>query len=171
MTNTKISEILKTKGSDVFTVDASDDIQSCAQQMVERKVGALIVTSGKGASRRISGIVSERDLLGHLGVRDCPPEDAKVSDIMTRDVVAVLPTNTVQEAMAIMTTKRCRHLPVVDQEQIVGLISIGDLVKQAASDHRAEIHYLTEYILGNYPAVEHRGSGIFTAIGTAAPPA
>ena len=171
MTNTKISEILKAKGSEVFTVDSSTDVVSCANQMVEKRVGALVVTNGQGAARKIAGIVSERDCLRYLADQESPPDDTRVSGIMTRDVVAILPSNTLEQAMAIMTRKRCRHLPVVENEKISGLISIGDLVKQAAQDHQAEIHYLTEYIMGNYPAVEHRGSGIFATPTTPPSPA
>ncbi len=158
MTNTKISEILKTKGSHVYTVDASEEIVEAAHKMTDKKVGSLIVTQND----RIVGIVSERDCLRHLADRECPPEDAKVSAIMTREVVAVTPETTAQECMAIMTEKRCRHLPVAEGEKLVGIISIGDLVKQAAADRRAEIHYLTEYIMGNYPGVEARGENVFT---------
>jgi CBS domain-containing protein len=159
MTNTKISEILKTKGSEVYTVEASEPIVDAAHRMVEKKVGSLIVTEGN----RIAGIVSERDCLRHLADRECPPEGATVYSIMTREIVAVRPETSAQECMAIMTQQRCRHLPVAEGDKLVGLVSIGDLVKQAAQDRRAEIHYLTEYIMGNYPGVEARGTSVFTA--------
>lgn len=164
MTNTRISEVLKGKGTEVLTVGPDEPILAAARKMNERKVGSLIVLSGT----RIAGIVTERDCLRFLAAQDSPPKDAKVSQIMTRQLVAVKAEDTITQAMAVMTEKRCRHLPVVQGDKLVGIVSIGDLVKQAANDQRAEIHYLTEYILGTYPAVEARGSGLFPSV--TAPP-
>lgn len=157
MIGTKISEVLKTKGTDVLTATPEESVLAAARRMTEKKVGSLIVLSGS----QIAGIVTERDCLRHLAEKGSSQGDARVSDIMTKALVAVGPDQTIHEAMAVMTEKRCRHLPVVEGNALVGIVSIGDLVKQVAQDQKVELHYLTEYILGNYPGVEARGPQLF----------
>lgn len=159
MTNKKIREVLKIKGRAMLSVDPVETVAGAAKKMVENKVGSLLVMQGG----RISGIITERDCLRQLAAGDRPAIQVPVAQLMTRDLVAVQADDTVAHAMSVMTRKRCRHLPVVEGDSLVGIVSIGDLVRQAAEDQQAEIHYLTEYILGNYPGVEARGSAVFPA--------
>lgn len=146
---TRVEDLLRTKGTEVHTVSRLTSIVEVAKTMTSKGVGSLVVTDGLG----IAGIVTERDCLRFLASRAPGPPSAPVSEIMTRDVVAVTPETTLEECMAIMTDRRCRHLPVVSGRSLAGLVSIGDLVKQAVHDKHAEIHYLTEYIMGQYPGV------------------
>lgn len=162
MTNTKIREVLRYKGSALLTVGPGETVSQAAGRMVENKVGSLIVLSGG----RIAGILTERDCLRQLAKGPGAPAEAHVADLMTRDLVAVKADDTVAYCMSVMTQKRCRHLPVVEGDSLVGIVSIGDLVRQAAEDQKAEIHYLTEFILGNYPGIEARGSEVFPATPT-----
>lgn len=146
--STTIRDILNVKGSDVLTIDGSETVYTAVKKMVDHKVGAIIIMD-EGA---VCGIYTERDFLRSVVV---DPRDAKTTQVKATsscNVVAVDPSTTVEEAMAVMTEARIRHLPVMEKGNLVGLVSIGDLVKQASKDQQAHIHYLTEYLTGKYPA-------------------
>jgi CBS domain-containing protein len=147
MITATVADILKKKGSTVITVGADDTVHNALELMVRHNVGALIVTTAAG----ICGIFTERDYLRKVALTALPSKNTKVMDISTCNVVAVDPSYTVSQAMAVMTSQRCRHLPVMDGGQLVGLVSIGDLVKQASDDQDAAIHLLTDYVTGKYP--------------------
>jgi CBS domain-containing protein len=153
MTRTCIADVLARKTGTVYTIDRSVPATMAVREMVGWKVGSLIVTD-RG---QLCGIVTERDFMRHMAREDYVPGRTRVQEIMTANVVLVEPTTTVSECMAIMTRARCRHLPVVKDGDLVGLVSIGDLVKQVSHEQRTEIHFLTEYILGQYPGIETRG--------------
>jgi CBS domain-containing protein len=143
-----IANVLAGKGREVHTIARDATVFEAVVRMVERNVGALLVLDGD----RIAGIVTERDYLRQIVVKGRTSKTTRVEEIMSTPIVFVGPEQAVEEAMAIMSDRRIRHLPVVDQGRLVGLVSIGDLVKQTAKDHKFHIQYLTDYICGKYPA-------------------
>lgn len=149
MKKTRISEVLDGKGGEIRTIAKEETVLAAAGRMVEGNMGSLIVTQGSS----IAGIVTERDCLRHLADENADSKTTRVADIMTSDIIVANPNQTVSGCLNIMTEKRFRHLPVVENKKIVGILSIGDLVKAAIEDQKTEIHYLNEYIQGNYPAV------------------
>lgn len=141
---THIREILDEKGHVVHGVKPDDTVLRAVEEMAERHVGAILVcTSG-----RALGILSERDVMTRVLLARKDPATTKVESVMTKDVVVVEPTTTVSEAMAVMTQRRCRHLPVVSEGKITGVVSIGDLVRWASKEQEFEIRMLTDYVSG-----------------------
>ncbi|MFH2006855.1 MAG: CBS domain-containing protein [bacterium] len=149
MKTTKISEVLDQKGRRISSIGKNESVASAAKKMVDDKIGSLIVTHGGG----IAGIITERDCLRLLAQPDRSAKETKVHELMTSDIVVAQAHYTLEQCLSIMTEKRCRHLPVLQGEEIVGIISIGDLVRAAVEVQRAEIHFLNEYIRGDYPGV------------------
>lgn len=143
-----VGDVLKKKGTKVITIDGQETIHHALELMIRHNIGAVIITS-EGS---ICGIFTERDYLRKVALTAADPRALKVLDISTCNLVAVDASYSVREAMAIMTEERCRHLPVMDGGQLVGLVSIGDLVKQASEDQETHIRYLTDYLAGKYPA-------------------
>jgi signal-transduction protein with cAMP-binding, CBS, and nucleotidyltransferase domain len=138
------ADILEAKGSDVFTIATSATILEAIESMCAHRVGALLV-SVDGAP---CGIISERDVMARVLLQRRALDTTRVEEVMTRDVVCIEPHTTAREAMAVMTERRCRHLPVVVDGQVVGLLSIGDLVRWASREQQSEIKLLSEYIHG-----------------------
>jgi CBS domain-containing protein len=143
----KIAHVLATKGTQVYTINEAETVFEAVKQMVELNTGCLLVTE----EEEIRGIVTERDYLRGIVLAGRTSRATYVREIMTSRIVVVQPDTSVEEAMAIMTDRRIRHLPVVDKGKLAGLVSIGDLVKQISQDHKFEIQYLTDYITGKYP--------------------
>ena len=139
-----VSQILQEKGGRLFTVESTSTVFDAIKQMVEANVGALLVTE----DGRITGIVTERDYLRRVTLEGRTDKEALVSEIMTSPLVYVTPETSVEECMALMTDRRIRHLPVVEGDDVVGLVSIGDLVKFQTKEQSFRIQYLTEYITG-----------------------
>lgn len=144
----KISDVLREKGSAVHTVDASSSVFDAIQKMVEVNVGSLLVTDGGN----VCGIVTERDYLKRVALEGRTSKTTVVRDIMSPRVLGVHPDAEVPDAMALMTSQRMRHLPVFEKGRLLGLVSIGDLVKHVSREREFEIQKLTEYIAGKYPA-------------------
>ncbi len=144
----RIADVLGRKGARVHTIAPTDTVFDAVKRMVELNTGSLLVVDG----REVCGIITERDYLRRIVLEGRTSKSTRVAEIMTDRVVIVEPGTDVQEAMAIMTGRRIRHLPVLDGEDLVGLVSIGDLVKQVSQDRKYEIQYLTDYITGKYPA-------------------
>jgi IMP dehydrogenase len=143
-----VATILKEKGSNVVhSVSPDETVLEAVKTMCEAKAGAVLVCEGTGAC----GIFSERDLMTRVILEGKDPNTAAVRDVMTPDVACVALDCPVDEAMAIMTERRCRHLPVVDQGQLVGIVSIGDLVRHESQGHEFAVRMLTDYICGKYP--------------------
>ena len=140
----RVSDILIAKGETVHRVSPDTSAHAAIANMVSHGVGSLLVTERE----RISGIFTERDYLRRVLLQDLDGRTVKVSDVMTTNIIVVEPSRHVEDCMAIMTQRRIRHLPVVDQGRLVGLISIGDLVKHLTREQEVEIRYLTEYITG-----------------------
>lgn len=143
-----IAFVLREKGSKVYTVAPQATVLEAARAMDAHNVGSLLVVDGETPV----GIFSERDLMRRVVVAGKDPAKVKVREVMSRDVWVVEPDTRVKEAMAIMTERRCRHLPVVEKGKVVGLISIGDLVRWISKDQEFQIRMLENYITGAYPA-------------------
>jgi CBS domain-containing protein len=140
----KIDEILRTKGRDVVTIAPQRTALEAARVLVDRNIGSLVVMEG----RRPVGILTERDVLRLTALA---PEDMgtlPVGDIMTRDMITASPGDGLRKMMDVMTERRIRHLPVVDDRELVGIISIGDLVNACRLSVEAENSHLREYIQG-----------------------
>ena len=141
---TTVKQILDNKGRDVFAVSPNDTVFESLQQMADKGVGALLVMDGD----KLVGIVTERDYARKVILEGKSSRDIQVEAIMTRQVLCVPPERTVDECMALMSDKRARHLPVVDHKQVIGVVSIGDLVKVVISEQRFLIDQLQHYISG-----------------------
>jgi len=142
-----IADVLAKKGGQVYTIERTATVYEAVRRMVEVNTGALLVTQGNEPC----GIITERDYLRHIVLEGRTSKTTQVREIMSSSVVVVDPGCTVEKAMATMTQRRIRHLPVVESGRLVGLVSIGDLVKQVSDDQECQIRYLTDYITGKYP--------------------
>ena len=138
----KLSDVLATKGSDVFTVRPTDDVYAAMSVMSDKGVGALLVVTDDG----VAGILSERDVARKITLSDKVARQTPTLEIMSERVTCVAPDLDIHEAMQIMTEQRIRHLPVVAGKQVVGVVSIGDLVKAIIDDQKFEIEQLQNYI-------------------------
>ncbi|MGI9111188.1 MAG: CBS domain-containing protein [Gaiellaceae bacterium] len=143
-----IAEILAEKSGDVIRIDGGATVFEAVKAMVEANVGALLITDGDDADddEKIIGIFTERDYLRRIAVEGRRSRDTSVSEVMPSPVLVVRQETTVEEAMALMTDRRIRHAPVVEEGALVGMISIGDLVKFTSQKQSYQIQYLTEYI-------------------------
>lgn len=139
-----VNQLLKAKGGQIFSVDPADSVLHAIEIMATRHVGALLVMSEDG----LVGIISERDYARKVILKKRSSHDTPVGDIMTANPVAVKSDATVHQCMEIMTEGRFRHLPVVDAGRVVGMLSIGDLVKAVIADQSQKIEQLERYIAG-----------------------
>ena len=138
-----LADLLRQRNNEVFKIKAADCISDAANELTNRKIGALLVEDDSG---KIVGILSERDIVGGMGTHGANLHDVAVSELMTTNIIKCAPEDTVLEAMAMMTDRRIRHLPVFDAEDLVGLISVGDLVKCRISEVQAEAEAMRQYI-------------------------
>ena len=139
----KLAELLKAKQKEIAKISQDSTIAEAANTFAERKIGALLVDDQDGA---IVGILSERDIVRGMSQHGTSLHDLKVSELMTTNLIRCAPGDTVNEAMAMMTDRRIRHLPVFEDEQLVGFISIGDLVKCRMMEVQSEAEALRQYI-------------------------
>ncbi len=137
-----VSQLLDRKGRRVFSIAPGAAVLDAIRMMAEREVGALLVMEGE----RLSGIVSERDYARKVILLGRSSADTPVRDIMSAPVITVQPEATVQECMQIMTERRVRHLPVSDGARVLGMVSIGDLVKAVIAEQQQQIEQLESYI-------------------------
>lgn len=144
----RIREVLRTKGFEVTTIEPEATVFAAIEKMVAHNIGALVVTQ----AGEVKGIISERDYMRRIALEGRSSRTTAVAEVMTRDIACIDPETSVEEAMAIMTKQRCRHLPVIESGALAGIVSVGDLVKHVAKDREAHIHFLTDYISGKYPA-------------------
>jgi CBS domain-containing protein len=140
-----IADLLRDKGSTVWWVSPDQMADEAVRIMVERNAGALVVNEGG----RVVGIVSERDLVRKVAGQGRRFEDTSVASVMTRDVLYLRPQQTVDEAMAVMVNKGIRHLPVMDQDALAGMVSVRDLIKEVIEDKNLVITQLENYIRGH----------------------
>ena len=139
-----VNQLLKVKGGQIFSVAPTDSVLRAIEIMATRHVGALLVMSQDS----LLGIISERDYARKVILKNRSSHDTPVGDIMTANPVTVSPDATVHHCMETMTEGRFRHLPVVDKGRVVGMLSIGDLVKAVIEDQRQKIEQLERYIAG-----------------------
>ena len=138
------NDILNSKGREVWSVGPNDSVLDVLRLMADKEVGATVVLDGE----RIAGIVSERDYARKVALKGRTSREATAGDIMTSDVVFVGPEQSIEECMELMTEGRLRHLPVVDRGKLVGVVSIGDLVKAIIDEKEFTIDQLQSYITG-----------------------
>lgn len=141
---TMLSQLLEGKGSQVHALAPDDSVLEAIRQMAERHIGALLVLEGT----RIAGIVSERDYARKVVLKGRSSTNTPVREIMSAPVITAAPGQSVEDAMRLMTKHRIRHLPVVRDGRLVGLVSIGDLVKSVIEEQRHTIEDLRQYIQG-----------------------
>jgi CBS domain-containing protein len=139
-----IEMIIGAKGREVFSIDKSASVYEALETMADKNVGALVVLD----SGRLVGILSERDYARKVILLSRMSKDTLVSEIMTNDPVTVSSATTVGECMQLMTDRRIRHLPVVDDGSLTGVISIGDVVRAVIEEQEFLIHQLESYITG-----------------------
>ena len=139
-----VNDLLRRKGTQVWSVSPDTTVLEALRVLAQREVGALMVLD-RG---EIAGIISERDFARFIAHTGKCQIDSPVRDHMTRGVITVSPEMTIEECMGLMTEKHIRHLPVVKDKKLVGLVSIGDVVKEVISTHQATIHHLENYIEG-----------------------
>jgi CBS domain-containing protein len=139
-----VAKILAEKGGDVIRIAGDATVFDAIKKMVEANVGAILVTGSD--PDKIEGIFTERDYLRRIAVEGRTSRDTLVREVMTSPVIAVGPETTVEEAMALMTDRRIRHAPVIDDDHLLGMVSIGDLVRLLSQEQSFKIRYLTEYI-------------------------
>jgi CBS domain-containing protein len=142
-----VRSVLQHKGREIFSIHPDASVFEAIETMANRGVGALLVMS----SGRLAGLVSERDYARKVILKGKSSRDTRVDEIMTGPPVTVTPGQTVDECMRLMTEHRIRHLPVVENEWVLGIVSIGDLVNWIISAQEHAINQLHSYIAGNYP--------------------
>jgi CBS domain-containing protein len=143
---TSARTLLEHKGRDIWTISPEATVFEAIRCMAEKNIGALpVVESG-----RLVGILSERDYMSKVAIKGRSSKETAVRDIMVRDVVTVHPGQTVSECMSLVTERRVRHLPVVEDGALLGMVSIGDLVRWTIAKQRVTIEQLEKYIAGGY---------------------
>jgi CBS domain-containing protein len=141
---TAVRHILDRKGHQVWSVHPDETVYDAIKMMADKDVGALVVLDAS----KIVGIVTERDYARNVFLKGRVSPQTLVGEIMARNVICVEPDKSIEECMAIMTAKRVRHLPVIGGGELLGIVSIGDLVKSIISDREFEIEQLEHYIRG-----------------------
>ncbi len=139
-----IRDVLQGKGGETFSIEAHATVFSALEMMARKDVGALLVMNDS----QLIGILSERDYARKVILKGLSSPQTSVREIMTKTIFYARPEQTVEECMLVMTEKRCRHLPVLDHEKLVGLVSIGDLVKASLAEKEFMIGQLENYIKG-----------------------
>lgn len=137
-----VRDLLQAKGADIWSVAPDDSVFAALELMAEKGIGAVLVLDGPN----VAGILSERDYARQVILKGKASKETSVRDIMTTELYVVTPERTVEECMALMTDRRVRHLPVVLGDRLVGLLSIGDIVKAVISDKQDQIEQLESYI-------------------------
>jgi len=137
-----LTQLLAAKGSQVYSIGPNAKVIEALQLMAQKDVGALAVMEGG----RLMGMISERDYARKVILHGKSSQDVPVREIMTADVVTISPNETIEQCMALVTQRRIRHLPVCENEKLIGLVSIGDLVKEVIADQEQTIKQLESYI-------------------------
>ncbi len=143
-----VSSVLAEKGRQVYTVARGASVAEAVREMNEKGIGALVVLDGD----RPIGMFTERDVLRRVVDADKDPAVTRVSSVMSRNVTTITSTTHVADAMALMTSRRFRHLPVIDDGVLLGMVSIGDLMRWVTLHQEDQIRHMTEYITGQGPS-------------------
>ena len=140
-----VKQILETKGKEMFTITPDTSVYHALELMVEKNVSALLVMEND----KLAGIFTERDYARKVVLKGKKSKETEISEIMTRDLITVSPESTIDECMALMTGKYIRHLPVVVDDKLSGIISIGDVVRRIIEDQKLIIGHMEQYIAGS----------------------
>ncbi|MCI0746850.1 MAG: CBS domain-containing protein [Verrucomicrobia subdivision 3 bacterium] len=146
MTGT-IEEVLRHKSGELYTISPDATVFDAIQQMADKNIGALLVMAGSD----LIGVISERDYTRKVALKGKSSRDTRVQEILSTPVIAVTPHHTVEECMRLMTVNRVRHLPIMRGNEVIGIVSIGDLVNSIISAQSVTITQLESYITGQYP--------------------
>lgn len=141
-----VQDILNRKGTHVISISGSASVLDAAEVMNDKRIGALVVTQGE----KVVGIFTERDILCRVVALRKDPGTTRVQDVMTSPVAVCGPATTRVECRSVMKGKRIRHLPVVENERLMGIVSIGDIMEDSEAEQRETIHYLHEYLYGEW---------------------
>lgn len=139
-----VQHLLDSKGRDIISVTADVSVLDAIKLMAEKMIGSLLIMQGE----ELQGIMTERDYARKVIIKGRSSETTEVGEIMTTDVCSATSQETVNDCMALMTKRKIRHLPVIDDGTVVGMLSIGDLVQAIISDQQEEIQHLEQYISG-----------------------
>ena len=141
-----IKQVLQTKGNDIWSLAPDTSVFEALQLMAEKEIGALLVLE----DGHLAGIFSERDYARKVILKGKSSDKTCIGEAMTKEVITVSPTDTIGHCMALMTSKRIRHLPVLEGGRLVGIVTIGDVIKRIISEQEDTIHELEKYIQGSY---------------------
>jgi len=142
----KVRNLLQTKGNEIFAVEPSIMVYRAIELMCEKNIGGLLIVENK----KLVGIFTERDYARKLILRGKSSKDTPIRDLMTSNLITVTPDTSVDDCMRVMTGRKIRHLPVLDNGQLVGLISIGDVVRFVIEEQKSIIEHLEHYITGHH---------------------
>ncbi len=140
----RVKEILLTKSDELWSIQPDATVYDAIHLLAEKEIGALVVLE----ANQLVGVVSERDYARHVILKGRSSERTKVRDIMSTDLITATPSQEIRECMSIMTDRRVRHLPIIESSTVVGMISIGDLVREIIAEQEATIGDLERYISG-----------------------
>lgn len=141
-----VRQLLKEKGNEVWTISPNKTVYQALELMAEKDVGALIVADGQN----VLGIFSERDYARKVILKGISSVNTTISQLMVKEVIYVTPDESIDDCMALMTKNRIRHLPVIEDNSLIGLVSIGDVVNHIISIQEFKINELKKYITGSY---------------------
>ncbi len=139
-----VDQILQVKGHELWTVDPDTSVYEALKQLAEKNIGALLVRRGES----LLGIFSERDYARRVILKGKASKDTRVGEVMTEKPICVGPTDRIEECMALMTNNHIRHLPVLENDRLVGVVSIGDIVKEIIREQKSTISHLENFITG-----------------------
>lgn len=142
----KIKDVLASKSQEVLTIKRSKTTHEAIQMLVGNNIGALLVLDEDG---KLEGIISERDILRESAERDKMLRTTKISQVMTKNVIIGLPEDDIDYTMGVMTKNRIRHMPIMESEKVVGIISLGDIVNAQLDEREYDNRYLKQYMFGN----------------------
>jgi CBS domain-containing protein len=146
--DTPVAALLERKASGVHAVASTITIADAVAEMNKKRIGCLVIVD----EGRLAGIFTERDVLRRVVGADLDPKTVRVGEVMTKNVHTIAPHTTIEQTMELFAEKRCRHIPVVDQGELRGLISIGDISRWVADASKAEADHLKNYIAGGFHA-------------------